>query len=119
DRVARHALHELPVDFNEVKGQVLQMIKRAETAAEIIERKTAADIAHLVDQALGGLHVGDRAGFGDFEDQKARVDRILPKQSLEERNQLLGVEGLSRQVDREGGVLTAVVQSGEPMQGAP
>ena len=64
---AGHALHELTIDLYQVGRQVLQLCKRTESRAKIIQRETTAYCAEVANKALRLLQICNRAGLGYLE----------------------------------------------------
>ncbi len=63
--------HEGAVDLDGIDGQRLEMAKRGEARAEIVERDAAAEFAQRRDEAGRFLDVVQRRGFGDLDDEPA------------------------------------------------
>src|SRR5437762_4196164 len=73
DRIDQHISYEAAIDLEKVHGQMLQITERGHAGAEIVQRKPAAEIAQLADEARRLRQIGDRGRLSDFEaDRVAR-----------------------------------------------
>ena len=68
-------LDELTVDLEKVEGKVFEVVERAVTGAEVIQREPAAELVEVADELAGPGHVDDRSGLGDLEDQAVGCER--------------------------------------------
>jgi len=68
-RVGGDIAHEGAIDLEVIDRQILEVGKRRQPAAEIIERKSAAQLLHLADEAHHPRQIGHRRTLGDLEAQ--------------------------------------------------
>jgi len=66
---------ELPVDFQVIRRQALQITKRRQAAAEIVQCKSYAEFTHRFEKRNCVTQIGDCCGFRDFEAKFVMVER--------------------------------------------
>src|SRR3989344_2132000 len=96
-----HSLDELSVNLHKIHRQMLQVEKRAESAAKIIQGEPATELAQFIDKLLGGFDVGNSTRFGNLENERAGLQRILLQQQAQHRRNVAGVQGMAVDIDRQ------------------
>jgi len=67
-----HIAHETAVDLQIINLQITQVAERTKASAEVVQRETAAHLAHALDKVPGTPQVPHHAGFGNFQTQLFR-----------------------------------------------
>ena len=92
--IGAEATDEVAIDLEIVEREMLQVIERAETGAEIVQREAAAPAPQLRRERLGVLDVANRRRFGQLEDQTRGVDARVRERSIDDRDELRVADGL-------------------------
>ena len=101
DGIGIHVTHESAVNFEIVDRQLLEVGKRGEAAAEIIEGKAAAAFLEPRDELRGTNHIGDGGGFGDLEADLGGGHASATKRAEDEFQHVGVADGFARQIDTD------------------
>ena len=66
--VLRQLDHEVAVDLQIVRLDVLEQLERVQSGTELFDREAAMDLLQRVDEHARGLEVGHDFRFGNLED---------------------------------------------------
>src|SRR5699024_2719644 len=101
DRIGDYIAYERAINLDEVERQVLQIRKRTQAAAEIIQCKATAHVSQCPDQMRGTAKIGDRGGLSDLEHQPMWINLALAEQVQGKSDEVFISHRLPRQVDAE------------------
>ena len=76
-RIRGEVAHEVDVDLDVGERQVLEVGEAAVAGAEVVEGKTAADLAQAAGEASAGGDVLHECGLGDLEDEVGGIGAAL------------------------------------------
>ena len=65
---------EVAVDLEPVERHMLEVVEGGEAGAEVVQGEAAAEVSERPGKAPHVLHVGDRGGLCDLEDQRSGID---------------------------------------------
>src|ERR1043165_1415148 len=110
DGIVQDLAHERAVDLEEVDREMLEVAERAQAGAEVVQRKTAPQLAQRLDEAVRLAEAGHGRGLGDLEADLRRVDAALLELFNDERQELVVAQALAREVYRAHRELLALIR---------
>jgi len=104
DIVPRQLTDERAVDLDEIDRQRLEVVIRAVTRAEVIDRKTEAKSRELGNLLARTAHVGHGDLLGNLENDRLQRDVIGLEALLESLKQVRRLEDVAGHVERKSDI---------------
>ena len=115
------AAHVFPGDFEQIDGQMFEVVEAAEGGSEVVQRQPAAEFGEHPAKLAGPFEVGHRHRFRELKDQQLAGEAGACQVGFEELGETIPHQGRATDVHPQGDGLGLVhlLQQGDGPPGDP